>query len=156
MIGTIYRKIYRKASWIIMNNSDPAKRGKPVRVMVVDDHEIIHQALAAMFRREADIEFCGSAMKVTDAVPMIPEVRPDLIIVDLSIQHSTDGLLLVEIVKSRYPEIKTLVLSMYDENIYAERAIRAGAGGYIMKEDMRVEVVGAIREIMSGRIYKFG
>ncbi len=147
-------EIYKKAGDLLMNVG--VKCGtdrKPVRVMIVDDHEIIQRGLAEIFKSQADIKVCGFAGSVGQAVPMAGELTPDLMIVDLSLQHSADGLLLVDIARSRFPGIKILVLSMYEESIYAERARRVGASGYLMKEDMRKYIVTAVREIMGGRFF---
>lgn len=121
--------------------------------MVVDDHPIIHEGLEQLLNREEDMEVCCFSQSVNDAVKQIEKEKPDFIIVDISLKGSVSGLELIRAVKERYPKIKTLVLSMHDENLYAERAVKAGANGYLMKEELRGTIVKAIRHILGGKIY---
>ncbi len=124
-----------------------------IRVMVVDDHPIVHEGLEQLLNREDDMEVCGFARSVNEAAVLIKKLMPDFIIVDIGLKGGVSGLELVKTIKSRHPQIRTLVLSMHDENLYAERAVRAGAGGYLMKEELRGTIVNAIRQILSGKIF---
>lgn len=127
--------------------------GKKISVLVVDDHPIVHEGLEHLLNREDDIEVCGYSETVNGAIENIEKLKPDFAIVDLSLKGGVSGLELVKAIRDRYPDIKTLVLSMHDENLYAERSIRAGANGYLMKEELRGTIVKAIRHIMKGKLF---
>src|SRR5579864_515307 len=129
-------------------NDGGAKR----RILVVDDHPIIRQGLAMMVNRESDLEVCGEAEDATGAMLVMASSRPDVLIVDISL-NGPDGLDLLKNIRSTYPTLPVLILSMHDESIYAERALRAGANGYIMKQEATEKVLVAIRRILNGEIY---
>ncbi len=129
------------------------KGNKRMKIMVVDDHPIIHEGLEHLLSQEEDMVVCGYAESAKDAITEIDRLNPDLVLVDIILKGSVGGIDLVKEIRSRYPDLKTLVLSMHDENLYAERAIRAGAMGYLMKEELRGTIVKAIRQIMDGKIY---
>jgi len=122
------------------------------RVLVVDDHPIVRQGLVQMIGREADLMVCGEAETAADALKAIAATKPDMAVVDLSL-NGISGLELLKDIKIRYPKLPVLVLSMYDESIYAERVLRAGAKGYMMKEEATDKVLTAIRRVLSGQIY---
>lgn len=122
------------------------------RILVVDDHPIVRQGMALLINREADLEVCGEAEEMTAALAAIEKLRPDLAIVDLSL-HGPDGIDLVKAIRARSAALPVLVLSMHDELTYAERALRAGANGYIMKQEATTSVLTAIRRILSGAVY---
>ena len=103
------------------------------RVFVVDDHPIVRQGLALLINREDDLVVCGEAEDAHTAIQSVATTKPDILIVDISL-NGPDGLDLLKDVRTRYPELPVLILSMHDESIYAERALRAGAQGYIMKQ----------------------
>src|SRR5579863_2387877 len=130
-------------------NSATSKKGK---IFVVDDHPIVRQGLALLINREHDLTVCGEAEDAQTALPAIAALRPDILIVDISL-NGPDGLDLLKDVRTRYPELPVLILSMHDESIYAERALRAGANGYIMKQEATEKVLVAVRRILSGEIY---
>ncbi len=138
-----------------MENHDLGKSGgkQPIRVFVVDDHPIVREGLEYLLNREEGIVVCGSAESANEAMATINDANPDLAVVDIGLKEGVSGLELVKRIHDEYPLIKTFVLSMLDENIYAERAIRAGARGYLMKEEVKGKIVTAIRQIMSGKIY---
>jgi DNA-binding NarL/FixJ family response regulator len=122
------------------------------RVFVVDDHPIVRQGLALMINAENDLIVCGEAEEVQTALHAIVDTQPDIIIVDISL-NGPDGLELVKQVRSILPDLPILILSMHDEATYAERALRARANGYIMKQEATEKVLVAIRRILSGGIY---
>lgn len=122
-------------------------------IMIVDDHPIVANGIQQLIDRETDMKVVNSVQDADSAVKSIDKIQPDLIIVDISLKGSTNGIDLIKGLKKRYPRIKSLVLSMHDENLYAERAIKAGAKGYIMKNDLTDNIIRAIRIIMKGNLY---
>src|ERR1700757_549722 len=125
---------------------------KKSRVFVVDDHPIVRQGLALLINREDDLAVCGEAEDALAAIQSLAAAKPDILIVDISL-NGPDGLDLLKNVRSRHPELPVLILSMHDESIYAERALRAGAQGYIMKQEATEKVLVALRRILSREIY---
>jgi len=119
------------------------------RILIVDDHPIIHRGLAEVIAREPDMEVCGGADNVVDALKQVEATRPDLVVVDVTLKDS-NGIELIGEIASRSQDTKTVVWSMFDEKIFAERAIRAGAMGYINKKEPIERLVVAIREVLSG------
>lgn len=119
---------------------------------MVDDHPIVRQGLAMMINREADLTVCGEAEEAQTALQAIVENKPDILIIDISL-NGPDGLELLKHVRALFPELPILILSMHDEATYAERALRARANGYIMKQEATEKVLTAIRRILSGGIY---
>jgi len=126
--------------------------GRKRRVFIVDDHAMVRQGLTLLIDREADLMVCGDAQEAHAALQTMATLEPDILIVDISL-NGPDGLDLVKAVRSRSPLLPSLVLSMHDESIYAERAIRAGANGYIMKQEATEKVLVALRRILGGEIY---
>ncbi len=122
------------------------------RVFVVDDHPIVRQGLALLINQEADLTVCGEAEDMHSALQSVPAARPDVVIVDISL-NGPDGLELLKHVRLKCPALPVLILSMHDEQIYAERALRAGANGYIMKQEATERVLVALRRILSGETY---
>src|SRR5271154_6984206 len=125
---------------------------KKKTVFVVDDHPIVRQGLALLINQEADLAVCGEGEEMHSALSAIQSARPDILIVDISL-NGPDGLELLKNVRITAPRLPVLVLSMHDESIYAERALRAGANGYIMKQEATEKVLVALRRILSGEIY---
>jgi DNA-binding NarL/FixJ family response regulator len=121
-------------------------------VFIVDDHPIVRQGLALLINREPDLAVCGDAEEACSAMQRIGETQPDLIVVDISL-NGPDGLDLLKTIRSRDANLPVLILSMLDELLYAERALRAGASGYIMKQEATERVLIAIRRILGGEIY---
>jgi DNA-binding NarL/FixJ family response regulator len=121
-------------------------------VFVVDDHPIVRQGLTLLINRESDLAVCGEAEEMHSALRAIQEVKPDILIVDISL-NGPDGLELLKNIRMTSPRLPVLILSMHDESIYAERALRAGANGYIMKQEATEKVLVALRRILSGEIY---
>jgi len=126
---------------------------KPARrVLVVDDHEIVRLGIRQLIATESDLVVCGEAATAEQALDLHRTLHPDLAIVDLSLD-TTPGLELVRRFHETTPEMPILVLSMHEEALFAERALRAGARGYIMKKGAIVGMVQALREVLAGRIY---
>lgn len=130
----------------------PAVPAQPRRVLLVEDHPIVRQGLTELIEQEPDLSVCGVAASVPEALQAIAAEQPDIALVDLSLQD-TSGIELIKDIKARQPQLPVLVLSMHDETLYAERALRAGARGYIMKEEATERVMTAIRKVLSGEIY---
>ncbi|MFA5422769.1 MAG: response regulator transcription factor [Phycisphaerae bacterium] len=122
------------------------------RILVVDDHPIVRQGLAQLIDQEPDLEVCAQAEDAQQAMAIIKKDQPDFVIVDISLKD-TSGIELIKDIKISYPHLAVLALSMHDESLYAERSLRAGARGYVMKSEATVKVVDAIRKIQSGRIF---
>lgn len=121
-------------------------------IFVVDDHPIVLEGMVRFIEQEKDFSICGQAEDAHEALEAITKYAPDLAIVDLSLK-SGDGLGLIKDIKLRHPGIPVLVVSMYEELIYAERALKAGAKGYIMKSEATEEIITAIRQILDGKTY---
>ena len=130
------------------NQTPPRKN----RVLVVDDHPIVRQGLTLLINQESDLSVCGEAEGATGAMNVLASVKPDILIVDISL-NGPDGIDLLKNVRSSHPTLPVLILSMHDESIYAERALRAGANGYIMKQEATEKVLVALRRILGGEIY---
>src|ERR1700733_6197413 len=122
------------------------------RILVVDDHPIVRQGLALLINRESDLVVCGEAEEAMGAMHVLTSSRPDVLIVDISL-NGPDGLDLLKNIRTTHPSLPVLILSMHDESIYAERALRAGANGYIMKQEATERVLIAVRRILNGEIY---
>jgi DNA-binding NarL/FixJ family response regulator len=122
------------------------------RIFIVDDHPIFRKGLAQLINEEPDLSVCGEAEDVNEARRAIFDLKPDLTIIDITLKDKS-GLELLNDIHHRTRDIRTLVMSMHDESIYAERALKAGAGGYIMKQEMTSMVIHAIRHVLSGKIY---
>jgi len=133
-----------------MNQSSVAT--KKSKVFVVDDHPIVRQGLALLINRESDLTVSGEAEDAQTAMQAVIAARPDILVVDISL-NGPDGLDLLKEIRMRYPDLPVLILSMHDESIYAERALRAGAQGYIMKQEATEKVLVALRRILSHEIY---
>ena len=129
--------------------ADSSRRG---RILLVDDHPIVRQGLAELIQQEPDLSVCGQASNAPEALEVIAASRPDIAIVDLSLQD-TSGIELLKDIKIGHPSLPVLVLSMHDETFYAERTLRAGARGYVMKEKATEKLMIAIRTVLAGRIY---
>ena len=125
---------------------------KKARVLVVDDHPIVRQGLVQLINQEEDLVVCGDAENAHKALEVIKLVNPDVAVIDISLK-SINGLELIKNIKVDYPKLPILVLSMHDESLYAERALRAGAKGYIMKQEATENMLMALRRVLKGEIY---
>ena len=119
---------------------------------MVDDHPIVRQGLENLINQEEDLCVCAQAENANDAMKAIKKLNPDLVIVDISLEGES-GLELIKRIKSQYSNLAILVLSMHDESLYAERVLRAGASGYIMKQKGTEKLITAIRKVFSGHEY---
>src|SRR5271156_4681303 len=127
-------------------------RSRKKTVFIVDDHPLLRQGLALLIDREADLTVCGEAEEAQAALMAIGEKKPDILIVDISL-NGPDGLDLLKNLRMLYPNLPVLILSMHDESVYAERSLRARANGYIMKAEASEKVLVAVRRILGGDIY---
>jgi DNA-binding NarL/FixJ family response regulator len=123
-----------------------------IRVYLVDDHPAIREAIRDTIESTIDMEICGETNSADDAFHDIEEMKPDVAVVDISL-NDAHGLDLVQNVRAQYPEVRMVVYSMYDENVYAERAIRAGASGYLMKSEPTKNIIEAVRSAHDGEVY---
>jgi len=125
---------------------------KKSRILIVDDHPIFRKGLGQLINEEKDMEVCGEAEDFFSAIQKIRNLKPDLAIVDITLKD-TSGLELIKYITDNEINIPALVLSMHDEKIFAERALKSGAKGYIMKQEMSDNVTIAIRQLLAGKIY---
>lgn len=125
---------------------------KKIRVVVVDDHPLVRERLAHLIGQEPDMEICGEADHIAQALQVIQSTRPDIAVVDITLKGSS-GLELIKDLKAQAIAVPVLVLSMHDEALYAERAFRAGARGYITKSEGSEVVMTAIRRVLAGELY---
>jgi len=126
--------------------------GQRIGILLVDDHPMVRERLAEVINREPDLVVSGEAEDRHEAIEAIISKPPALAIVDLTLKNS-DGLELIKDIRSRWPKMRVLVVSMHDESLYAERAIRAGAMGYITKQEATRKILLAIRRVLDGSIY---
>jgi DNA-binding NarL/FixJ family response regulator len=129
-----------------------AAKKNPTRILIVDDHPLLRQGITRLINQEDDMMVCGEADEPGKAMGAIAEARPDIIILDISLKGAS-GIELLKNIKARYPRLQVLILSMHDESVYAQRALRAGAAGYIMKQEATEKVLVALRRILSGEVY---
>jgi len=125
---------------------------KKIKVLLVDDHPLVREGLATLIRQQADLEICGEAENEPQALALIGTAQPDVTIVDITLENGS-GLELVKSIKAIYPGVTVLVLSMHDEELYAERALRAGARGYLMKREAAKKVIVGIRTVLAGQLF---
>ena len=135
-----------------MNSSRTSAVTSKQKVFLIDDHPIVRQGLALFIDREPDLMVCGEADGANSALQAIRESVPDFVVLDISLD-GPDGLELLKTLRATYPNLPVLILSMHDESAYAERALRAGANGYIMKQEATEKVLTAIRQILRGDVY---
>lgn len=131
----------------------PEKRDQTKRnVFLIDDHAVVRNGLTQLINLTPDLHVSGEAATAEEALEKIQADRPDIALVDLTL-GDMNGLELIKHLKSRHPQLPLLVLSMHDESFYAERCLRAGAKGYIMKKEAIEQVEHAVRQILDGKIY---
>ncbi len=126
---------------------------RPVTLIIVDDHPLVREGLKQVIERDTRFQVVDETDNAEDTIRKISSREPDIITVDIGLNGETNGLDLVKAIKKRFPSIKTIVISMHEEFIYAERAIRAGAMGYLMKKEAIKEVVPALEKIQQGKLY---
>jgi DNA-binding NarL/FixJ family response regulator len=125
---------------------------RKAKVFLVDDHPLVREHLTALLQAQADLAVCGEAADAPAALELIGRQTPDLVILDISLKGS-NGLELIKSLKELRPRLPVLVLSMHDEMLYAERSLRAGALGYITKEEATVSILSAVRRVLGGQVY---
>ncbi len=122
------------------------------KIFIVDDHPVFRKGLAQLIDEEEDLRVTGEAESVARAIQLIQKSLPDLVIVDITLKDKS-GIDLIEYLKEHFPKLPILVISMHDESLYAERVLRAGALGYITKQEMTGNVVAALRQVIAGKRY---
>jgi len=126
--------------------------GQRTRILIVDDHPAIRQALAWQIGQQSDMEVCGESADANEALCLVDDTRPQMVIVDITLKNS-DGIDLIKRIKSRNSSVRMMVWSMHSELLYAERALRAGAHGYVSKDQVTDQIIKGVRLIMAGKIY---
>jgi len=133
------------------NSLNPSRLGTK-KVLIVDDHPLVREGLALRVSSQPDLEVCGEAASADEALNQVEATSPDLAIIDIQLVESS-GIDLIKEVKARFPRVKVLVVSAYDDSLYAERALRAGALGYINKRQCQEKIIEAVRTVLDGRRY---
>jgi len=133
-----------------MKSKEPNEAAKTI--LIVDDHPMMREGLRRTIAGEPDLKVCGEAGDAFQALEALKTITPDLVLVDITLPGKS-GLELIKDLKVMYPGLPILVLSMHDESLYAERALRAGAGGYITKQERPKVLISAIRQVLAGRTY---
>jgi DNA-binding NarL/FixJ family response regulator len=123
-----------------------------IKILLVDDHPLVREGVGNLIRQEADMEVCGEAAGEPQALQLAGSAQPDVAVVDLSLETGS-GLELIKNIKAMYPAVAMLALSMHDESLYAERALRAGARGYLMKREAARKVIQGIRAVLAGQLF---
>ncbi len=126
--------------------------GRKHKVLLVDDHPLVRRGLADLIAGEPDLEVCGQASDVTEALQVVEHGNPDLVVIDLTLKAG-HGIDLIEKLRARSEQVKMLVSSMHDEMLFAERVLRAGAMGYVTKQESPETLLGAIRQVLRGEVY---
>jgi DNA-binding NarL/FixJ family response regulator len=128
-----------------------AARTVKARVLLVDDHPVLRKGLKELINQERDLLVCGEAEGAPTAFEAVGRLKPDMVLIDISLSNG-NGIELIKDLRSRYRDLPLLVLSMHDETLYAERALRAGAVGYVMKEESIEKLLAAVRRALAGEI----
>jgi DNA-binding NarL/FixJ family response regulator len=134
-----------------MKPSEPDTPPRAARILIVDDHPMVREGLVARISTQSDLHVCGEAGNVGEALRLVEQLHPDLAIIDISLKDG-HGLDLIKQIRLRDERIKMLVSSMHDETLFAERALRAGAMGYINKQEAPEQVIDAIRQVLDGKM----
>lgn len=135
-----------------MNPGSSRTSARKSRVFIVDDHPLVREGLTNLINQQSDLIVCGEAKDSAEAIAGIAEERPDVAIIDISLVNES-GLELIKHLMKQFPQLAVVVLSMHDEALYAERALRAGARGYVMKHETSKSVLASIRRVLAGDIY---
>jgi DNA-binding NarL/FixJ family response regulator len=128
------------------------RNSKKAKVLVVDDHPLVREWLANLLNQQSDFQVCGEATNGAEAIKLIEKTKPDVAIVDISLEGGS-GIELIKKIKTGHPGLVTVVLSMHDESLYAERVLRAGARGYVMKREATKQIIPAIRHVLEGKLF---
>jgi len=135
-----------------MNPSPSRTVARKSRVFIVDDHPLVREGLTNLINGQDDLIVCGEAKDSAEAINGIAKARPDVALIDISLENES-GLELVKQLKTQFPQVALIILSMHDEALYAERALRAGAQGYVMKHETSKSVLASIRRVLGGGVY---
>lgn len=135
-----------------MNPSPSETVARKSRVFIVDDHPLVREGLTNLINGQDDLIVCGEAKDSAQAINGVAKARPDVALIDISLENES-GLELVKQLGSQFPQVALIILSMHDEVLYAERALRAGARGYVMKHETSKSVLASIRRVLGGGIY---
>lgn len=125
---------------------------QPSRIVIIDDHPLVRAGLRSLFDEEPDLTVCAEAGNMRDAIEEVRTQNPDLALIDISLDDG-NGIELIKRLKMHAPELKMLVCSMHDESLFAERAINAGARGYVNKHQVTEQILEAVHHVLAGRIY---
>jgi DNA-binding NarL/FixJ family response regulator len=134
-----------------MNTSNNSNQ-QAARILIVEDHPVVRRGLVDLINGEPDLHVCGEADDAPAAIQLLGQARPDLVLIDISLKRG-NGIDLVKQIKARDSQIKLLVTSVHDESLYAERALRAGAMGYVNKSEPIPTILNAVRQVLRGRIF---
>jgi DNA-binding NarL/FixJ family response regulator len=135
-----------------MNSSPSETVAHKSRVFIVDDHPLVREGLTNLINGQGDLVVCGEAKDASQAINGIMKARPDVALIDISLTNES-GLELVKQLAKQFPQVALIVVSMHDETLYAERALRSGARGYVMKHETSKSVLASIRRVLSGGVY---
>jgi DNA-binding NarL/FixJ family response regulator len=135
-----------------MNLSPSGTVARKSRVFIVDDHPLVREGLTNLINGQDDLIVCGEAKDSAQAINGVAKARPDVALIDISLENES-GLELVKQLGSQFPEVALIILSMHDEGVYGERALRAGARGYVMKHETSKSVLASIRQVLGGGVY---
>jgi DNA-binding NarL/FixJ family response regulator len=135
-----------------MNNSSSKTIARKKRVFIVDDHPLVREGLTNLINGQDDLIICGEAKNSAQALDGIMKADPDVALIDISLENES-GLELVKQLGSQFPQVALIVLSMHDETLFAERVLRAGARGYVMKHETSKSVLASIRRVLEGGVY---
>jgi|SRR5579862_2683810 len=130
------------------SDTNPSKR----KVLIIDDHPLVREWLTNFINQQEDLVVCGEAATAVETIQGLAACQPDVAVMDISLRDSS-GIELIKQLKSSWPKLLVLVLSMHDESVYAERVLRAGAKGYIMKREVTSKILDALRTVLAGRFY---
>jgi DNA-binding NarL/FixJ family response regulator len=135
-----------------MNRRSSGRLARKSRVFIVDDHPLVREGLGNLINGQDDLVACGEANDSAETINGISKTRPDVALIDISLKNES-GLELVKALVSQFPHVALIVLSMHDEALYAERALQAGARGYVMKRETSKSVLASIRRVLAGGVY---
>ena len=135
-----------------MNPSSSGTIGRKSRVFIVDDHPLVREGLTNLINGQDDLIVCGEAKDSAQTIEGMVKARPDVALIDISLENES-GLELVKQLRSQFPQVALIILSMHDEGLYAERALRAGARGYVVKHETSKSVLASIRQVLAGGVY---
>lgn len=138
-----------------MKNKKQEKSGNKTRILVVDDHPVVRRGLIQLINHESDLMVCAEAENAGQALEALEKDGADIAVVDISL-NGTNGIQLTEKIKSKYPDLPILILTIHDEAVYAKRALEAGAGGYVNKREAAETIIAAIRLVLNGKQYLKG